>query len=194
MPKERKDTDGREDEFVEDSAYEPEDDESSSVALAAKLKKLRQKLDACEKEKAEYLQGWQRAKADLVNFKRRAEEEESARSIRASARLIEGILPVLDSFEMAMGSEAWQTVDRNWRVGVEHICNQLKGTLRDAGLQEESPMLQPFDPARHESVRIEETQDKELDGKVVSVIQAGYVLHNLLIRPAKVVVAEYKDG
>src|SRR3989338_4076705 len=90
-----------------------------NAALA--VKKLREKLKICEQERQEYLSGWQRAKADLINARKRDEEGMRELAKFANEGLIVELIPVLDSFEMAMkNKEAWDKVEKNWRVGVEY--------------------------------------------------------------------------
>jgi molecular chaperone GrpE len=110
------------------------------------VKKLKEKLKISEKERMEYLTGWQRAKADLVNARKRDEADRQEFMKFANERLIDGLLPVLESFDMAMGNkDAWEKVDKNWRVGVEYIYTQLKKVLADSGLVEVNPLGEKLD-------------------------------------------------
>lgn len=157
------------------------------------FKKLRERLDIALKEKQEYLDGWQRMKADFVNAKKRWEESMSEYRKTASEGLVEELLPVLQSFQMAFSNkEAWEKADKNWRSGVEYIYGQLRGVLEGNGLKEIDPLNQKFDPNFHEAVKYEPVEDAAKDHCVVSVIEKGYVLGDKLIKPAKVVVAEIK--
>ncbi len=157
------------------------------------IKKLREKLKATEKERMEYLTGWQRAKADLINARKRDEEDRKEFIKFANERLIEGLVPTLESFELAMGNkEAWEKADKNWRTGVEYIYSQLKKALEDSGLTELKPLNQKFDHSTHEAASYEPVTDEKLDHVVVRVIQNGYYLNGKLMRPAKVVVGEFK--
>ncbi|MDO8579815.1 MAG: nucleotide exchange factor GrpE [bacterium] len=143
-------------------------------------------------ERDEYLAGWQRAKADFVNSKKRTEEMMREFRLLANEGLIEELLSVLQSFEMAFANrEAWEKADKNWRMGIEHIYNQLKIILEQNGLKEINPLGQKFDRLMHEAVRYEpDVTGKNTDGTVTNVLENGYTLGSKLIRPAKVVVAE----
>ena len=155
------------------------------------MKKLRQKLEVCVKEKQEYLLGWQRSKADFVNA-RKSDEENKGNFIKfANQGLIEELLPVIESFEMAFGNkEAWEKADKNWRMGVEHIYNQLKGVIEQNGLKEINPIGQKFDHLLHEAVKYEQDVTGNIkDGTVTNVLEKGYTLGSKLIKPAKVIVA-----
>lgn len=157
------------------------------------IKKLREKLKTTEAERMEYLTGWQRAKADHINARKRDEEDRKDFIKFANERLIEGIIPVLESFELAMGNkEAWEKADKNWRIGVEYIYSQLKKALEDSGLTELKPLNQRFDHSVHEAASYEAVADEKLDHIVTKVIQNGYYLNGKLMRPAKVIVGEFK--
>jgi molecular chaperone GrpE len=141
----------------------------------------------------EYLTGWQRAKADLINARKRDEADRNEFVKFANERLIEGLIPVLESFELAMSNkESWEKVDKNWRVGVEYIYSQLKKALEDSGLTELKPLNQKFDHAIHEAASYEPVVDEKLNHIVIRVIQNGYDLNGKLMRPAKVVVGDFK--
>src|SRR3989344_6210145 len=104
-----------------------EDEESPvGVDLSEKLKRAKEKLKVCEKEKQEYLDNWQRERADFLNYKK----DESARLHKLAAysreEFVNELLPVLDSYDMAFSNrEAWEKVEKNWRLGVEYIHAQL---------------------------------------------------------------------
>jgi len=174
----------------EDVVIERED---LSVGEASKIKKLKVQLKACKKEKQEYLDGWQRAKADLANYKKEQNESQSHLVKYANESLIIELLPVLDSFNMAFADKkAWESVDDNWRIGVEYIYNQLAGKLADNGIKEVDPLGEDFDPNVHTSVEVVEVDDKKKDGKVIAVLQKGYELNGKVVRSPRVKVGEYK--
>jgi molecular chaperone GrpE len=157
------------------------------------VKKLKEKLKISEKERMEYLTGWQRAKADLVNARKRDEADRQEFMKFANERLIDGLLPVLESFDMAMGNkDAWEKVDKNWRVGVEYIYTQLKKVLADSGLVEINPLGEKFDINRDEATEYVPVTDESDDHKIVAVLQKGYILNGRPMRPPKVKVGEWK--
>jgi molecular chaperone GrpE len=158
------------------------------------IKKLREKLKKVEAEKMEYLTGWQRAKADFINARKRDEESQRELTKFAGERLIMGLIPVLESFEMAMANkEAWEKADKNWRTGVEYIAQQLKKVLEDSGLTELNPLGQPFDITTHEAVSHEPITNASEDGKVIAVVSKGYSLGGKLLKAPKVKVGEFKQ-
>lgn len=159
------------------------------------VKKLKEKLKTAEAEKAEYLTGWQRAKADLINARKRDEAERAEFVKFANERLLDSLIPVMESFDMAMGNkEAWEKVDKNWRTGVEYIYSQLKKALNENGVEEINPLNQKFDHNLHEAVSYEPVDDEKLDHVVTQVIQKGFMLNGKVLKPAKVKVGELKNS
>ena len=163
-----------------------------------KLKTLRNKLKSCEEEKRQHLEDLQRARADFLNSKKRLEED----GLRRQERLLEGhiakLLPLCDSFSMAMTDEkAWQDTPESWRKGIEAIHNQLLDLLADYQIEVVDPLGKAFDPNLHEAVSNVPVEKKTEDGKIISVLQRGYVKKangkETIIRPARVTVGELKS-
>ena len=182
---------------VDDVVIEPDDTLDDSVIaeenMAETIKKLRAKLKKSQADASEYLTGWQRAKADFVNARKRDEEERKDFIKFSNERLIESLIPVLESFDLAMANkEVWEKVDKNWRVGVEYIYSQLKKTLNESGLEEINPIGQKFDPSRDEAAEYVPVTDENQDHVITQVIQKGYSLNKKSMRPPKVKVGEFK--
>jgi molecular chaperone GrpE len=158
-------------------------------AGAAAVQKLRNRIKALEKEKQEYLDGWQRMKADVVNRDRAAAEERTRVGDIVKERLLEDLLPVLDAFDAAFTGAAWEKVDSNWRIGVEYIHTQFKKVLEENGITSFGKVGEMFDPMRHDpSGDIEGTKFKP--GQVAAVQRAGYELSGRILRPARVTIAK----
>lgn len=166
-----------------------EDDQNPSDLI----QKIRAQIKTCEAERQEYLAGWQRAKADLVNARKDEERERTAFVRYAAERLIRELLPVLESFEMAFSNrEAWEQAPEGWRTGIEYIHAQLYAALARNGLKDLNPLGETFDPTVHESAGEKPVERGEEDHVVVSVVRRGYKLYDKLIQPAKVVVGIYR--
>ena len=122
----------------DDIVFEETDGEGQGMlgkGSIEKMKKLKDELKACQKEKQEYLDGWQRAKADFINA--RKEEDKNRLQLMQFAKegMLHEILPVVDSFDMAFrDKDAWARVDENWRKGVEYIHQQFVSILENNGL------------------------------------------------------------
>ena len=162
-----------------------------------KIKKIKEKLSHCEEEKKKILDETQRTKADFLNAKRRLEEEKNNDRIRGIKNHIENLLPLCDSFQMAMhNKEVWNKADESWRKGIEGIYTQLKGILSSYNVVEVDPIGDEFNPHLHESVGIEEVKDTSKQDKVISVVQKGYLIKMTdkeeTIRPARVIIGNVK--
>lgn len=175
------------DEVQDDIDFEPEDDLGDIGALKAKLKKLRDELEKTKKERQEYLDGWQRAKADMINSRQELLRQAQRTSERAVESFIEDLIPALDGFDLAAGSPSWETVAPEWRSGVDQIRNQILDALSRQGVQRFGKAGDPFDHRLYEAV--EETEDVPGEsGTVFRVLRYGYKIGDRVIRPAQVIV------
>jgi len=169
-------------------------DDEENEAPAAAIKKLKDKIKGLEKEKQEYMDGWQRERADFINYKKRVENEKVEVVKYANENLLEEITQVLDSFEMAFSNkEAWEKVDKNWRVGVEYIHSQLVKILDENNFKQMNPMGEKFDPKFHIAVEHVFVDEEQKDGIIIEVKKKGYILNDRVMKAAQVVVAEYND-
>ena len=156
----------------------------------SKLQKLEAELEKCRAERQEYLDGWQRSKADYINLKKRNDQDRENIIGYAKEDLILEMIKIGDNFQLAFkDKEAWEKAPENWRRGIEYIYNNLKQVLADQGVTEINPLGQEFNPEQHDAVEMIETTDKAQDHKVVEVVQLGYSLKDRVIRHATVKVA-----
>jgi len=169
----------------DDVDFEPEDEMGSLGAVKAKMQKLREELKEAKAKRDEYLDGWQRAKADMVNSKKEALEAMSRATGRGKEILVEELIPALDGFDMAMQGEAWNTVDKAWRSGVEGIKAQIEGVLRAHGVEIFGKAGEKFDPALHEPIQEEEGGESQT---IAKVFRGGYRTKERVLRPAHVSV------
>ena len=150
-----------------------------------KLRQAELRAEEAEKRAQENLDRWQRAQADLSNYRRRSQFDRDEMEKYAVAALVSAILPVMDSFDRAWQTLPGQLRRLTWLSGVAMIDSQLRGTLQRLGLSEIDAEGQPFDASLHEAIDREEHQGTP---HVVQVLQAGYKLHERVIRPALVKV------
>lgn len=167
--------------------------EEGEVDARTTIKKLREKIKKLEEEKKEYLDLSQRTKADYINFKKEVDEMRASDRKFATKKFIAELLPVLDAYDMAQGNkEAWEKVDSNWRVGIEYIFNQLKGILEKEGVTRFGAVGDAFDPELHESLESVPVSDEAKNDTIVAVLQSGYRMHELILRPARVKTGRYE--
>lgn len=175
----------------EDIDFEPDDDLGGEGAAKAKLKKLREELVEVKKERQEYLDGWQRAKADVINARKDAVLQADTIASRKVETLVEDILPALDSFDMASQSEAWAQIDDGWRSGMEQVQNQLLEALRRNGFERFGKVGEQYDPHMHDAVQ--ELDDVAGDpGSIVRILRYGYRAGERVIRPAQVILKKHE--
>ena len=169
--------------------------EDGEEDLKKTLKKFRADLKQATKEKEEYLTGWQKERADFINYKKQENDQKIIFSEVVRERILSRFLTVLDSFNLAFANkESWEKVDENWRKGVEYIYTQLNGIFEEYGVKAIGEVGEPFDPNIHQSIDMVETDKKEQDHTVAQVIQKGYKLADRVLRPARVNVYEYKES
>jgi len=174
---------------IEELEIVPEED---SEGADKKIKKVKERLKKTEQERAGYLAGLQRARADYINLERRMVKEKEEWIQFANLDFVLSILPTLDSFDEAIkhfknGSEDSESSDTVEQDGIEQIYNQLKATLKSKGLEEIEAVGEKFNPDFHESVEVVEGGEP---GAIVEEIQKGYSLHGKVIRPSKVKVGK----
>jgi molecular chaperone GrpE len=186
--------DSTRDDSVESEVLEFEFNEDGEEDLKKTLKKLRSSLKVCQKEKEEYLTGWQKERADFVNYKKQEDDRRANFSESTRERILTRFLTVLDSFNMAFQDKnAWEKVDGSWRKGVEYIYAQLNTIFEEYDVKEIGEIGEDFDPNIHQSIEMTLTNEKENNHKISEVIQKGYKLGDRVIRAARVNVFEYKE-
>ncbi len=163
--------------------------------LKKTLKKLRLDLKVARAEKEEYLNGWQKERADFANYKKSEDDRNAVYKENLREHILNRFLTVADSFNMAFANrEAWEKVDENWRRGVEYIYSQMSSVFEEYGVKEIGVEGEVFDPNLHESIDTIEASDKTQDHTIAKVIQKGYKMGNRVIRPARVNVYGYKES
>jgi molecular chaperone GrpE len=160
---------------------------SEEEAAASELEADLAKLTQLESERDEYLDTLRRVQAEFENYRKRVIKEQTALVDRATEGLIEQLLPVLDSLELALTNFDPPDADPpdSVRKGVELVYGQLLGVLEKSGLSRIEAEGKPFDPNVHEAVMQE---DGEGEPVVSDVLRTGYTLKGRVLRPAMVKV------
>lgn len=149
---------------------------------------LKKKLEECEKVKAEYLVGWQRSRADLLNYKKEEIERMKGFLGYASEELVVKLLPILDNFTQAAEAVPEDKRDDYFK-GILQIKKQLEDFLKAEGVEEIKALGESFDPNLHEIIGEAEAEGKK-QGAIIQEVQKGYRINGRLLRPAKVKVAK----
>ncbi len=141
--------------------------------LAADLEELRQTM--------------LRRQADFENYRKRVERERTEDTRRATARVIEQLIPAVDAFEHALAAHR-EPAYESYRRGFELIHKQLLDNLGKLGAERVEPIGKMFDPHEHQAMDRTET-DEQIEGTILQVYQPGYLFHGRVLRPAMVRVA-----
>jgi len=179
-------TDDAPEEELRDVNFEPEEELGDLGAAQAKLKKLKDELAKVKAERQEYLDGWQRCKADSINARRDIESRASRTSEALREALVHDIIPALDSFDMAAQSEAWSSVGDGFRSGMEAVQSQLLNALRSHGIERYGKVGDVFDHALHEATEERDDVPGEA-GTIARILRYGYKSGERIIRPAHVI-------
>ena len=151
-------------------------------------KDSRKELEKYKKQAEEYLNGWQRTKADFENYKKRQAKIFNELEQMASQNLILEILPILDAFKSAGRHLPEELKNSEWAKGVLQIKNQLENLLQENGLEEIKSIGEIFDPNLHEVIEKVKMKNKK-ENEIIEEIQKGYLLNKQIIRTAKVKIA-----
>ena len=167
---------------LDQGAAETPADEAGTPEAQAMLAELRAELD-------EAVEARKRALADFANYQRRALENEGRAGRNATMSVIRSLLGVLDHFDLALGQDPRQITAQQLFGGVQMVRNELDAVLERHGVSRIRPQVgEEFDPMRHEAVMRQAARDVP-PGHVAAALQAGYALGDVVLRPARVVVA-----
>ena len=175
-----------------DERFTPDDQHEVAVseeeAAASELEADLARLSQLQSERDEYLDTLRRVQAEFENYRKRVIKEQTALVDRATEGLVEQLLPVLDSFELALKNfdAAGGADTESVRKGVELVYAELLGVLEKAGLSRVEAEGKPFDPNVHEAVMQEEGDGEPV---VTDVLRTGYTLKGRVLRPAMVKVS-----
>ena len=149
------------------------------------LDESQSRISELEAEVASWKETAARERADALNMKARCDREVSRSRALGSSRAVLALLPVLDNLDLALASEG------DLRDGVRIIRDQFSTALQGLGVEEVTGEGSDFTPAEHDAMGMVPVTEKEMDGKIVHVIQKGYKLAGSVIRPARVQVGQF---
>jgi molecular chaperone GrpE len=149
---------------------------------------LETKLTEAQSKANEYLDGWQRARADFANYKKRAEKERDEAYQNAAVDTLKKILPIVDDFDRAVSNVPGEKADDDVIKGFTLIHRKFLNLLDNAQIKVINPQGEAFNPAFHEAIGQDESSDVP-SGHISSVLQKGYMYGDKVLRPAMVRVA-----
>jgi len=163
---------------------------TASAAEADTMAALQKELAEARAKAHEYLDGWQRARAEFANYKKRQEQQSADLRAFATVDLIRKLLPIQDDFERAIKTLPEGIAHMTWIEGVMLIHRKLQLILESEGLKAiEIKKNDPFDPSLHEAISHDEAEGVE-SGHIIEELQKGYKIGDRVIRPALVRVAK----
>jgi molecular chaperone GrpE len=164
------------------------DSPSYEEAYAQQLEQLRDELARTRAQADEYLDGWQRARAEFANYKKRVEREQAQVYQTAAGAIIKRFLGVLDDLERTLKNCPQSGEGAVWAEGIELVCRKLVSILESEGVTPMQTDGQMFDPNLHEAI-LSEDSDRHESGQIIEALQQGYLLGDKVLRPARVRVA-----
>lgn len=156
--------------------------EEELEALQQEVEELRVKAD-------EYLDGWQRARAEFANYKKRVERDQALVQQSVSGSIFKRFLEVLDDLDRALKNRPQDGEGAAWAEGIELVSRKFHSILEAEGAKQIDAQGQFFDPNLHEAITQEETDEYE-SGQVIDVVKNGYMIGDKVLRPALVRVAK----
>lgn len=142
---------------------------------------------ASSQREQEYLSGWQRARAELQNARKRFLEAQATGEQRLRAQAVADLLPIADNFRTLISHIPKELEDNPWAQGVLHVEREFSRILEEQGVRVINPQNEIFDPLVHEAVA---QVDGGAKNTVVDVVQVGYAFGDTVLRPAKVKVSK----
>ena len=166
--------------MIEDNPIE----ESREIVEVSDVDALKEAL-AEEATRAEgYLANWQRAQADFVNYKRRAQQEKEEIGSLAKGEVVIALLPILDDLERALDSIPPRLARHPWTGGIKLIASKFRSVLKKQGITEIKALGEHFNPELHEAAMRVPGEE----GLVIKELYKGYKIGDKVIRPTRVVV------
>lgn len=157
---------------------------NESSEIDDRISALIEQLHTAEELSRTYLANWQRAQADLENYKRRAQQERRESMDIANSALVAKIMSALDDLERAFSRPTSEMRKAAWAEGARLSFQKLKTALESEGLRQIDAVGQPFDPRYHQAIMRRPGEE----GIVLEEAQKGYTLNDRVLRPSQVVV------
>ncbi len=163
-------------------------DSADEAESRSQVEILQDKLEETQTKADEYLDGWQRARAEFANYKKRIHRERERVRQDAIGEVTKRYLPVLDDLERALKNRPEQGEGAEWAEGIELVYRKMLSALESDDVVPMQAEGESFDPNLHEAIAQTESEDHESD-EIIEVVQQGYLIGDRVLRPAMVRVA-----
>lgn len=155
--------------------------------------KLEEQMAENDKQLKEYIAAYKQKMAENDEFRARLQKDVEKRVDTATANFFRETLPLMDQLDMALSS-AEKTRDAATLItGLKMIQSRFVRTFAEFGLTEVECEGKPFNPAEAEALQMMPVSEREKDNTVIEVVQPGFRMKEMLIRPAKVIVGKYSE-
>jgi len=188
MKQNKKTNDHTTDEENQIDASEPTG-ELAADELQDKEVTLKQELEEATTKADEYLEGWQRARAEFANYKKRIERDQSQTYQLAAGTIIKRYLEVVDDLDRALKNKPEEGEGAAWAHGIELVYRKMLSLLENEDVIPMETDGKEFDPNMHEAVSSEDSDSHE-SGEIIETLQQGYMIGDRVLRPAMVRVAQ----
>jgi molecular chaperone GrpE len=172
-------------------AQQPVDPENllAEVAALEEVEQLKKELEESRAQANEYLDGWQRARAEFANYKKRVDRDQAQTYQTAAGNILKRYLEILDDLDRALKKRPQNGEGASWAAGIELIYRKFVSILEAEGVKAMDVEGKTFDPNMHEAISQAEIPGFE-SGQIVEEIQKGYMIGERVLRPALVRVAK----
>lgn len=181
---------------MEDSKEKPKEDEHSpdsdstpDIIKDSTIVLLEKELEKALTEIETFKDIAKRAQADLINFKRRADDEKSEERFSIKSNILLSIITILDDFTLAMNMLPKNSESKTWLEGIQIIHRKIELLLESQMVAKIDAIGKNFEPWEFEALQYKETNDFE-ENTVIEVIKEGYKLNGQILRPAQVIVSK----
>lgn len=183
--------DSNTDPIPSDDSLDDEDAQALETLMdeESEVDALRTELERVRAEGQEYLDGWQRSRAEFVNYRKRVERESQESYQRIAGDILCRYLGIIDDLELALRDRPKEGDGGVWADGIGIVYQKLISLLEAEGVEPIEAEGKQFDPNFHEALSHEEDSEHE-EGQIIEVIRQGYRLGARVLRPALVRVAK----
>lgn len=186
MPKHKQEPQKISDEVVQEDTH-PENF-GEEIATQEEIESLIQALESTKAKSEEYLDGWQRSRAEFANYKKRVEREQAQLYQTTAGVIIKRYLDIVDDLERALNNRPHEGEGAVWAEGIDLIYRKFLSILENEGIVPMEAQGKMFDPSRHEAISSEDS-DEYQSGQIIAVLKQGYSQGDRILRPALVRVA-----
>ena len=176
-------------EKTKDIEYPSDSDSSSNTEENPTIILLKEELEKALAEVENFKDIAKRAQSDLINFKRRADDEKTEQRFSIKSNILLSIITILDDFTLAMDMLPEDTESETWLQGIQIIHRKIENLLESQMVTKIDAIGKHFQPWEFEALQYKETKDCE-ENIVVEVIKEGYKFNGQILRPAQVIVSK----